>query len=51
MAQVAYLYDNYKYIDLYKEAESIAKESGLYIWSIPGYTDSLNGFNMDAVSK
>lgn len=50
LVRVAYLYGDYKYIDLYKEAESIAKESGLNIWSIPGYVDEKNGFNMDVVT-
>lgn len=50
LVRVAYLYGDYKYIDLYKEAESIAKDSGLNIWSIPGYVDDKNGFNMDVVT-
>ncbi|MFD4058837.1 hypothetical protein, partial [Streptomyces californicus] len=37
-------------VHLYKEAESIAKDSGLNIWSIPGYVDDKNGFNMDVVT-
>lgn len=50
MAKVAYIFDDYKYIDLYRKAESIAEKSNLNIWSIPGYVDSANGYNMDVVT-
>lgn len=47
LARVAYLYDEYQYVDMYKEAEAVAKKEDLNIWSIPGYVDGSNGFNMD----
>ncbi|MFT9497791.1 MULTISPECIES: thermonuclease family protein [Bacillota] len=50
LARVAYLYDDYQYIDMYKEAEGFAQKAGLNIWSVPGYVDGANGFNMEAVS-
>lgn len=49
-ARVAYLYNDYKFIDRYKAAESVAKEQELGIWSIPGYVETnSNGFNMDVI--
>lgn len=43
--KLAYLFDEYEFIDVYKDAENIAKEKQLNIWSIPGYADTdLNGF-------
>jgi micrococcal nuclease len=52
LAKVAYLYDDYEYTDLYKDAEEIAKNNGLNIWSISGYADSEeNVFNLNAVQK
>lgn len=33
LAEVAYLYDDYKYTDILKESEKIAKEQKLNIWS------------------
>lgn len=51
LVRVAYLYGEYNYIDIYKEAENQAKTSGLNIWSIPGYVDSKNGFNMDVITE
>lgn len=43
--KLAYLFDEYEFIDVYKDAENIAKEKKLNIWSIPGYADTdLNGF-------
>ncbi|RHW36059.1 hypothetical protein D1B31_18445 [Neobacillus notoginsengisoli] len=51
LVRVAYLYGEYKYIDSFKEAEGKAKESALNIWSIPGYVDNKNGFNMNAVKN
>lgn len=50
LVRVAYLYGEYRYTDGYIEAERIAKEADLNIWSIPGYVDSKNGFNMDVVT-
>lgn len=51
LARVAYLYGDYMYVDLYKEAENIAKEAGLNIWSIPGYVDNRNGFNVEVITE
>jgi micrococcal nuclease len=51
LARVAYLYGDYKYIELYKQAEFIAKETQLNIWSIPNYVDTKNGFDMDIVTE
>jgi micrococcal nuclease len=51
LARVAYLYGEYMYVDMYKEAENIAKESGLNIWSIQGYVDDKNGFNVEVITK
>lgn len=50
LVRVAYLYDKYKYIDSFQEAEAVAKKSGLNIWSIPGYVDNKNGFNMEIIN-
>lgn len=49
LVRIAYLYGDYQYIDTYEEAEAAAKEAGLNIWSIPGYVDSKNGFNMEVI--
>lgn len=51
LVRVAYLYDKYKYIDTFQEAEAIAKQSGINIWSVPGYVDSKNGFNMEVIKN
>jgi endonuclease YncB( thermonuclease family) len=51
LVRVAYLYGDYKYIDQYKQAELIAKETQLNIWSIPNYVDTKNGFDMDIVAE
>ncbi|MCS0824670.1 thermonuclease family protein [Cytobacillus firmus] len=51
LVRVAYLYDEYNYTDLYLAAEKKAKESGQNIWSIPGYVNKKNGFDMDVVSE
>lgn len=51
LVRVAYLYDKYKYIDTFQEAEEIAKKSGINIWSIPGYVDNRNGFNMEVIKN
>lgn len=52
LAKVAYIYDDYEYTDLYKDAEELAKNNGLNIWSISGYADSEeNVFNSNAVQK
>ncbi|QCJ45582.1 hypothetical protein FAY30_27005 (plasmid) [Bacillus sp. S3] len=51
LVRVAYLYDKYKYIDTYQEAETIAKQAEKNIWSIPGYVDNKNGFNMDIIKE
>lgn len=43
--KLAYIFDEYEFIDVYKDAENIAREKQLNIWSIPGYADTdLNGF-------
>ncbi|QAS54752.1 thermonuclease family protein [Halobacillus litoralis] len=50
LARTAYLFDDYKYLNDYKKAESQAKSKELNIHSIDGYvTDS--GFNMDEVDN
>ncbi|EFV74619.1 hypothetical protein HMPREF1013_05076 [Bacillus sp. 2_A_57_CT2] len=51
LVRVAYLYDEYNYSDLYLAAEKKAKESAQNIWSIPGYVNKTNGFDMDVVSE
>ena len=52
LAKVAYIYDDYEFTDLYKDAEELAKNNGLNIWSISGYADSEeNVFNSNAVQK
>ncbi|MDE5055359.1 thermonuclease family protein [Niallia taxi] len=52
LAKVAYLYDDYEYTDLYKDAEDLAKNKSLNIWSISGYADSEdNVFNTNVVQK
>ena len=50
LVRVAYLYGEYNYTDLYLAAEKEAKIVGQNIWSIPGYVDKKNGFDMDVVS-
>lgn len=48
-ARVAYVYEpNTKYLDEFKEAEKIAKEKKLNIWSIEGYVTD-EGFDMSVV--
>ncbi|RTR28188.1 hypothetical protein EKG37_17970 [Robertmurraya yapensis] len=50
LASVAYVYDDYKYIDLYKESEEIAKNERRGIWSIPNYVDEeSNGYDMSVI--
>ncbi|TKC15113.1 thermonuclease family protein [Robertmurraya kyonggiensis] len=50
LARVAYVYDDYKYIDLYKESEEIAKNERRGIWSIPNYVDEeSNGYDMSVI--
>ncbi|MGG4409449.1 thermonuclease family protein [Niallia taxi] len=52
LAKVAYLYNDYEYTDLYKEAEELAKNKSLNIWSISGYADSEeNVFNTNVVKE
>ncbi|KAF0817672.1 nuclease (SNase-like) [Bacillus sp. ZZV12-4809] len=51
LVRVAYLYDEYNYTDLYLAAEKEAKIVGQNIWSIPGYVDKKNGFDMHVVSE
>ena len=52
LAKVAYLYNDYEYTDLYKEAEELAKNNSLNIWSISGYADSEeNVFNTNVVKE
>jgi len=51
LVRVAYLYDKNQYIDTYQDAEAIAKQAGKNIWSIPGYVDEKNGYNMDVVKE
>ncbi|MDO6657488.1 thermonuclease family protein [Anaerobacillus sp. 1_MG-2023] len=46
-ARVAYLYDEYKYVDDYKQAEKVAKRNKIKIHSIPGYVTN-QGFNVTA---
>lgn len=50
LARVAYLYDDYKYIHEYKQAEEIAKGEERNIWSIPNYvSQSSNGYDMRVI--
>lgn len=50
LARVAYLYDDYKYINEYLDAEQTAKDKGEHIWSIPNYVnDKTNGYNMSVI--
>ena len=51
LVRVAYLYGEYKYVDTFREAESLAQQAGKNIWSLPGYVDDKNGFNMDVISS
>lgn len=51
LARVAYLFDDYKLTEQFKEAENIAKAAEVNIWSIPGYVDNQNGFNMGALKS
>jgi micrococcal nuclease len=37
LAKVAYLFDDYKYTDLFKSGEAIAQNAQINIWSMPGY--------------
>lgn len=46
-ARVAYLFDDFKYVEDYKKAEEIAKQKEMNIHSFPGYV-SEKGFNMNA---
>ncbi|MFC0273617.1 thermonuclease family protein [Metabacillus herbersteinensis] len=48
LARTAYIFDDYLYLDEYKQAESIARNQDLNIWSIVGYATS-QGFNMNVV--
>lgn len=49
-ARVAYVFPpNTKYVDEFREAEHKAKDSGVGIWSIPGYVTE-NGFDMSVVN-
>lgn len=50
LVRVAYLYDEYNYTEQYLAAEKEAIEVGQNIWSIPGYVDNKNGFDMNIVS-
>lgn len=50
MARIAYIFDDYNYLDNYKAAQEQAKNSQKNIWSIPEYvTDT--GFNMDVLTE
>lgn len=50
MARIAYIFDDYKYLDNYMAAQEQAKNSQKNIWSIPEYvTDT--GFNMDVLTE
>ncbi|KZE67970.1 hypothetical protein AWM68_17510 [Fictibacillus phosphorivorans] len=51
LCRVAYVFGDYNYISMYREAESLAKEQGMNIHSIPGYINSANGFDMSVVSS
>lgn len=48
LARVAYLFDDYKYVSKYKQAEKRAKEQRLNVHSIEGYVSD-RGFNMDVI--
>ncbi|WP_227937124.1 thermonuclease family protein [Alkalihalobacillus deserti] len=49
LARVAYLYDDYQYVDDFLAAEKKARTEQLSIHSIEGYVTE-RGFNMDAVN-
>lgn len=49
LARVAYVFDNYNYLDMYRDAEEVAKEKQLNIWSIPNYV-SERGYNMEVIA-
>ena len=49
-ARVGYIYDSKKYLNKLYEAQDIAKDSKLNIWSIPGYVTS-KGYNVDAAGE
>lgn len=51
LARVAYIFDNYKLTEQLKEAENLARAAKNNIWSIPGYVDNQNGFNMGALKS
>lgn len=51
LAKVAYLFDDYKYTDLFKSGEAIAQNAQINIWSMPGYDNQANGFDMSVVSN
>ncbi|MFD2216398.1 thermonuclease family protein [Metabacillus endolithicus] len=48
LVRVAYLYNDYKYIDKYREAEQVATNKQINIWSKEKYVDSNNGFDIEA---
>ncbi|MDT8858859.1 thermonuclease family protein [Alkalihalobacillus sp. MEB130] len=48
LARVAYLYDDYRYVDNYFMAEEAAKAEGLNVHSIEGYVTE-RGFDMSVV--
>lgn len=50
LTRVAYLYDDYQYVDLYKKSEEIAKQEGRGVWAIPNYVvESSNGYDMSVI--
>lgn len=50
LARIAYIYDQYKYIDDYKAAEKEAKRTKKNIWSVQGYSTP-SGYNMSVIKK
>lgn len=48
-ARVAYLHDEFKYVDDYKQAEKVAKRNKIKIHSIPGYVTDY-GFDVSVTN-
>lgn len=49
LAKVSYVFEpNTKYVDIYRDIESEARNQEIGIWSIKGYADAEYGFNIEA---
>mgnify|MGYP001253998546 CR=1 FL=1 len=52
LARVDYIYDDYKYLDTYKESEEYAKTNKIGIYSVPDYiNENGSGFNQNIVEE